>query len=415
MNKESILKLKKVCVGYKVLCVEDDPAISKQLKRILSNIFSTVDVEINGLAGLEKFKEKHHEIVITDISMPIMNGIKMAHEIRKINKHQSIIIISAHSETKFMTSIIDIGVDKFILKPIDMAKFLEVLAKSAIKVYREKRQKKLELKHKRQAEIQESILSEFATPLLTVQNNKINYVNKIFKKYFLKEIDGSIEDFNLSYIFKDKELMVLKNEEIAKILSRSKSTYDLYHIDTREYKKYKIDVVSTVEDGSYLLSFSNMASIKDDLDKVFNYKNDFSGRRAFTEDITLFKENNKKYKIYCFGLKNIKEFIKEYGVKQMNNINKTVSNMVKKEFGEKLENAEIDIYLFDTNRYIVVVDESNYEFIQDSLSGFGKTHKYSKGTELGLHLDFISNELDFNLSKKEILDDAQAMLYMLKD
>ena len=414
MNKEDILKLKKICVGFKVLCVEDDMTIANQLKRVLSNIFSTVDIEVNGLAGLEKFKQVHHEIVIADISMPIMNGVKMAHEIKKINKDQSIIIVSAHSETKYMTSLIDIGVDKFIAKPVDIESFLDVLAKSAIKVYREKKQEKLDSKYKKQLKIQESILSELITPIITIKNSKINYVNKIFKDHFLKNTDGSLEEFNLSYIFKDKDFVVLNNDEIVKKLSNHKSIYQLYHADKKIYKNYKIDVVNTDEEGTYLLSLINMDSIKHDLDKLLYFTMDFSGRRAFLENILLLKDSGKKYKIYCFGLKNISEYIKEYGVKQINTINKTVSNMIKKEFAQKLEDGELDIYLFDTNRYIAVIDKNNYEFMQESLSDFGTNYKYSKGKEIGLHLDFISNDLDFNLSKHEILEDAQAMLYMLK-
>lgn len=414
MNKDVILKLKKVCAGFKILCVEDDENIANQLKRILSNICPVVDITINGKAGLEKFKQEHHEIVITDISMPLMNGVKMAYEMKKINKDQSIIILSAHSETKYMTKLIEIGVDKFILKPIDMEKFLEVLTKSAIRVYRLNRQKKLDMKYKKQVAIEKSILSDLETPIVTISNNKINYANKTFKECFLKEADGSLDEFNLSYIFKDKDFVVLSNEQISKELSKTNNIYQLFHTDVRAYKNYKIDVVKMDEDDTYLLSFLNIDSIKDDLEKVFSYTLDFSGRLTFADDIVRFKKNGKNHKIYCFGLKHISEYIKEYGVKQINNINRTVSSMVKKEFSQKMEVGEMEIYLFDTNRYIAVVEEGQYEFMQESLSDFGSKHKYSKGKEVGLHLDFISDNLDYRKSKKEILEDAQAMLYMLK-
>lgn len=413
MTKETIVKLRKVCAGFKILCVEDDPNIANQLKRILSKIFSRVDIEINGISGLNKFKQEEHEIVITDISMPLMNGVKMAHEIKKINKDQSIIVISAHSETKYMTTLIDVGIDKFILKPIDVEIFLEVLAKTAIKVYREKREKKLELKYTKQVEVQESILRELATPIIIVKDSKISYANKSFREHFLKELDGSIEEFNLCYIFKDREFVVLKNDEIVKKLNKANDIYKLFHADIRTYKNYKIDVVNT-EEEIYLLSFINIDSIKEDLNKAFSDALDFSGRKVFLENISLLKDKDKKYKIYSFGLKNIREYIKEYGVKQINSINKTVSSMLKKEFAQKLEDKELEIYLFDTNRYIALADESNYEYMQEALSDFGANYKYSKGKELGLHLDFISNDLDFTLSNKEILENAQAMLYMIK-
>lgn len=414
MNKETLIKLRKICMGFSVLCVEDDEAIASQLNRILSKIFSNVDVETDGAAGLENYRQNRHEIVITDISMPIMNGVKMAHEIKKINKDQSIIIVSAHSETNYMTNLIRTGVDNFILKPINMESFIDVLAKSVIKVYKEKREKVLEARNKKQVLKQESILSELDTPIITIEEGVISYANRVFKEYFLREIDGPLKEFNLSYIFKDEEFVVLKNEEIAKKLSEINGVYQLYHADLRSYKNYKIDVAKMDNNNLYVLSFINIDAIKNDLDKVFSYTRDFSGRSTFAENIALFNDDNKKYKIYCFGLKNINKYIKEYGVKQINNINRTLSSMIKKEFAQKLEDSEIEIYLFDTNRYIAVADESNYEFMQESLGGFGTNYKYIKGIEMGLHLDFISNELDFSLPKREILENAQAMIYLLK-
>lgn len=407
MNKEAILKLKKISTGFKVLCVEDDETIANQLKRILSNIFSHIDIEKDGLLGLEKFKQERHEIVITDITMPVMNGIRMAHKIKKINKNQTILVVSAHNETKFMTTLIEIGVDKFILKPIEMENFLEVLAKSIIKVYREKIEEKVDISYKKKTKMQEAILSQLATPLITIKNNKINFANKTFKKLFLKKTDNSLENFALRYIFRDKDFLVLKNDEIAKKLSKTSSIYQLYDTNICEYRNYKIDVLIT--NDVYLLSFLNLDSIKEDISRLSTME--FAGTKTFMDDIVLLKNSKKKYKIYCFGLKNIAEYIKEYGVKQINSINKTVARVVKKEFAQK---NVIPIYLFDTNRYIALVDENNYESMQDSLNNFGTKYKHSKGKKLGFYLDFISNELDFTLSKKDILEDAQAMLYMLK-
>ena len=88
----------------KILIVEDEYLIRNSLVIILqdlvykNNIFCAKD----GQEGLELFKKNNIDIIITDIMMPNMNGIKMVDEIRKIDKDVIIIIISAYKKELYM-------------------------------------------------------------------------------------------------------------------------------------------------------------------------------------------------------------------------------------------------------------------------------------------------------------------------
>ncbi|WP_294966427.1 response regulator, partial [Sulfurimonas sp.] len=192
MNKSYILKLQKLCYGLKVLYVEDDENISKQVHRILNRIFDHIDIEVDGKSGLEKYEEHNHDIVITDLSMPIINGIVMSHKIKQKNKDQMIIVTSAHNEMKYMSKLIDIGVNKFIYKPINLKNILEVLAKTSIKILKDKKKK---IKHN---------VCAINNPTVIIDGNKIKHANESFKKYFLKDSDGDVCEFRLSCMFKDK-------------------------------------------------------------------------------------------------------------------------------------------------------------------------------------------------------------------
>ena len=150
MDKEKIKKLRQICRNISVLYVEDDGDISFQVENLLRKIFVKVHVEKNGLQGLKNFNENRQDIVITDISMPIMDGIEMSKRIRLLNSEQNILVTSAHNDLEYLLKLIDIGVDKFILKPIDMNSFLTNISKMAINIYRERREALLESKIKKE-------------------------------------------------------------------------------------------------------------------------------------------------------------------------------------------------------------------------------------------------------------------------
>lgn len=84
----------------------------------------------NGKVGLELFKEHAPEIIITDVNMPVMDGITMAAEIKAINPRTTIIVVSAYSNTEYLLNSIEIGINHYILKPIDFNELFNSISKS---------------------------------------------------------------------------------------------------------------------------------------------------------------------------------------------------------------------------------------------------------------------------------------------
>ena len=125
-----IRELKHFADSLSLLVVEDEKELNSELVSMLSLFFSSVDFAYDGLEGLEMYKKHQHDIILTDISMPKMDGIKMSAEIKDIFREQHIVVLSAHDDTKFMIELIDVGIDQFILKPFDrntlMYKLLKV-------------------------------------------------------------------------------------------------------------------------------------------------------------------------------------------------------------------------------------------------------------------------------------------------
>ncbi len=128
-------KLITISKRLKVLYVEDNKQAREQTIKLLSNFFSYIDVAIDGRDGLAKYIEyldKHqsyYDLIISDINMPNMDGIEMCLEILKLNRKQPILVISAHNESEKLQQLIDIGITKFLHKPINNQIFLQKITK----------------------------------------------------------------------------------------------------------------------------------------------------------------------------------------------------------------------------------------------------------------------------------------------
>ena len=128
VNNISILK------NITILYAEDEKDLREVTHQILKGFTKKQYVAQNGQEGLELFKQYENEIdlIITDVNMPILNGLDMVKEIKKINLNIPIIVATAFSNKEYLLEAIDIGVDKYVLKPIDIAKLLQVMSQSLI-------------------------------------------------------------------------------------------------------------------------------------------------------------------------------------------------------------------------------------------------------------------------------------------
>lgn len=107
-----------------LLLVEDEKNISSALQTALEEFFDKIIIAKNGEEGLKKFKKYSPDLVVTDISMPIMDGLTMSSEIKKVSKNTPIIVLSAYSEKEKLLEAIDIHINKYLIKPIDVEELL---------------------------------------------------------------------------------------------------------------------------------------------------------------------------------------------------------------------------------------------------------------------------------------------------
>ncbi|HVQ57160.1 MAG TPA: response regulator transcription factor [Pyrinomonadaceae bacterium] len=107
----------------KVLIVDDEPQITRILRRTLSAHHYDVRTASDGTAGLDTFRDFRPDLVITDLQMPEMGGLALCGELRKIST-VPIIVLSVKGEEHTKVAALDAGADDYVTKPFGIEELL---------------------------------------------------------------------------------------------------------------------------------------------------------------------------------------------------------------------------------------------------------------------------------------------------
>ena len=169
----NVKELKNLTKDLTLLYVEDEDELRESVEVYLRKLFAHVVVCSNGQEGIEAYKKEDFDIVISDIQMPIRNGLEMSKDIKEIDITQEIIITSAYSDASYFLDSIAIGVNGYIIKPIDYIQMNQELYKSCMKVAQAKENKNYKLHL-------EEMVTQRTTQVLAMEREKIqNFENTI--------------------------------------------------------------------------------------------------------------------------------------------------------------------------------------------------------------------------------------------
>jgi len=109
----------------KVLIVEDDPMVSELNSRYVKKIegFDVVGIARDGEEALSKIKELRPQLIILDIYMPKISGIKLLKEIRKQNIRVDAILVTAARDVESIDEILKLGAVDYLVKPFEFQRF----------------------------------------------------------------------------------------------------------------------------------------------------------------------------------------------------------------------------------------------------------------------------------------------------
>jgi PAS domain S-box-containing protein len=117
--------------GIALLYVEDEADARGMVMRMLAMNYPDLQLYAadNGMSGLQLYRELRPQIVVTDINMPVLDGIRMAREIKALNREAVVVAVTAHSDTSYLLNAIDIGINHYVLKPINYVELFAAIDK----------------------------------------------------------------------------------------------------------------------------------------------------------------------------------------------------------------------------------------------------------------------------------------------
>ena len=187
-----IKKLIQFTKTLKVLYVEDNTEARDALKSLLSNFFDDITLGVDGENGLEKFQSSKFNLIITDIKMPKMNGIEMMEKIRSIDDEIPIIVSTAHQDQEFLISCIELGINSYLLKPINHKQLTRAIKNTCEKLYYIYENKKYE-------ESLEVLVKERTKKLQATQKQLTLMVNKdpltnLYNRRYFNDVSQTLLD-----------------------------------------------------------------------------------------------------------------------------------------------------------------------------------------------------------------------------
>ncbi len=245
-----------------ILYVEDEKNIQEELSKFLKMFCNNLYLADDGVQGLSLYKKYNPDLIISDIKMPFMNGIDMAYKIREINEAASIIFTTAFSDSDFFQKAIELQVDGYIIKPIDLGllenKILNIIKNNQIKIDLEKKEQMLiqQSKLASMGEMIGNISHQWKQPLSVIsthasnikfdheleqldKDNLMNPINDILNQvqYLSKTIDNFrvfFKPYNTTSTFNIKKFL-------DKCIDLVKSSFDENTIEAIQDIDYKID------------------------------------------------------------------------------------------------------------------------------------------------------------------------------
>jgi len=259
-----------------ILYVEDEPDVRDGYAKALSRICENVILASNGEEGVSLYKKFKPDIVISDIKMPVMNGLEMIKRIKEINPDTKTILTTAHSESKYMMEAISFHVDGYLLKPVDKNSMIALIEKVSSGIF-------LERENEAYRKILQYIINSKNTLSLLIRGREAYFASRSFLQLFGVE---SVEELN----------------------SKFSSILDMFSISDEDLKQLNITLNSHQECSLY----SYMMSLKEK-DRIITLQDIYGDLRKFYVNIAKMNKN------YC--LVNLTDFT---------NIDKEIKSVVER-------------------------------------------------------------------------------------
>ena len=167
-----------ISVPISLLLVEDEADTLAALVNIVNKLFPdlVLHTAVNGGVGLELFKAHRSAIVLTDINMPVLDGIALSAAIKSLAPETVIIAMTAFTDASYLLKAIEIGINRYVLKPVDIQTLHSIVDASIIQVTAAQKSK-AQSEHIRKLSI--AVEQSPSCVVITDLQGNIEYVNPL--------------------------------------------------------------------------------------------------------------------------------------------------------------------------------------------------------------------------------------------
>jgi two-component system, cell cycle response regulator len=337
----------------KVLYVEDEKDIQTITADVLRSVCGEVICASDGLDALSTFEEHgDFDILVTDLNMPKMDGITLIGKIRVIDKSFPVIITTAHTEINFLHDAINLGVNGYTLKPIDLKKLISAIAKAVesriLRKELENFNSSLIAKVKEQTFELNSILDSQDSLIAVSYGKKITVMNKRFLSFLgvesLEELNNDISSVcdlfikEDGYYFKNitengccfSQINLSTNTDIFVKMKNSYGVVCVFKLNINTYDFNGVHFIMSLTDITILKEQSDLLQYQanhDSLTGLYNrqYLNDI-----LQNEISRAARYEHHFIIAMFDIDYFKAINDNYGHDIGDEVLQNLSNLVKK-------------------------------------------------------------------------------------
>lgn len=224
----------------KVLIVEDEELIRDIFRQSLENLGFTVETAEDGKTALELCQKINYQIVITDINMPVMDGITLLKHLKSRWPFIEVVVVSGYASIENAIEALKIGAFDFILKPVNFDHLKLVIKKCYQKIAWqaesfELKEKNLHLKE----------LSEMKDKFLSITNHEIRTPLMIIKGYF-EILESQLENLNDD----DQEIIGIIKKTTENLSDTVERMHTLAQVSKGDWigEEDNVDITKTIQD-----------------------------------------------------------------------------------------------------------------------------------------------------------------------
>ncbi|RXJ81046.1 EAL domain-containing protein [Arcobacter sp. F2176] len=337
-----------------ILYVEDDATVRESLSSTLKLLSKKIYPASDGLQALEIIKNQTIDLVITDIKMPKLDGLELSKKIQELNLNIPILITTAHDEIDYLHKAIELNIDAFITKPLNITSLIQSITKLAkiISTKKELEKKKQQLEQFKKAVNFSNLILDISQEgeILSISTeNSIEFDLFNPDKIKITNIKECISDENFLHILESVNDLNIFHKNLSLKINEEQYTVNItafaneYGDDVKTINLILKDLTKTLKKKDQIIESLY-------IDQSTNLKNKFALYKRINELST------SDLMLCIIDLDDFRKLTKLYGYKMGDKILKIVSQKILKIINvEQKEELLFELYKLESDKFVLLV------------------------------------------------------------